>query len=882
MRMSLLSAAVAGLALWAAVACARQGRSGSAGGAEPARPPEAGEVEGQCDFAQAPKVEKQEGKWVISFAAKTPCDATVSVVGPDGKIVRHLAAGLLGANAPEPFQRRSLSQRLEWDGKDDAGKPVPAGCSVRVQLGLKPEFARILCEAPQGLASRGPLGLAVDKKGVLYVEEGDLWIQSLGAAGVLQVFAIKAFDGEGSYVRTLVPFRADWPPEKVSAVEFVTTRDGRRVPLTGRGGNLSYSGFTPGSPGMVRNVPVITSDGWMIFPSGGELVSGQRRFLAVGTDGSAPKERYEGPPLQAGAKAGAQIFMALSPDEKHLYFAGARSKRDKGSALCHAVYRVGLGGQEPARAFIGREFEPGKDQGQFNDPRGLDVDAEGRIWVGDYLNDRLQVFDADGKFLKAFDLPGPEQVRVHPKTGAVYVLSVRDRGATTNYGRQATWEVYADKSVVKFASFDDWKEVARIDLPKRKRYMHDSGPMMALDATREEPVLWLASVGHQGPEDFLWKVADRGGKLEKAAHKVIRLNRHASCSPPLAADRRNDELYAFGTPVGSVRINPATGEVRKIELAGDPGKAALAIVGAAAVGPEGMLYVRSAKMLEKNERIWHIRRFDRQGKLVPFEKAGEFIETNGKQAGTPFNEQATPFAVGPDGKLYVVGAISRASRDVRTDLYGPEGDLVKPGLISMTRSGGCVRVDTQGRLYAADTVRPKDRPFPECYPTDPRGNLGRWYGTVFRFDPAGGGVAAAGAAQATHLAGGKDAGLSPVVVKGALWGFHGLAPMPLQTHCQCVMADFDADDWGRLWVPDAPGYCVAVLDPAGNLLARFGAYGNRDATGAGGAIPEPPVPLWSPDRAAALDGDVFVADRLGCRLVQVQLKYRKQAEAPVP
>jgi hypothetical protein len=40
--------------------------------------------------------------------------------------------------------------------------------------------------------------------------------------------------------------------------------------------------------------------------------------------------------------------------------------------------------------------------------------------------------------------------------------------------------------------------------------------------------------------------------------------------------------------------------------------------------------------------------------------------------------------------------------------------------------------------------------------------------------------------------------------------------------------------------------------------------------------------MWSPDRTAALDNDVFVADRLGSRLVQVKLKYRKQAEVPVP
>ena len=106
--------------------------------------------------------------------------------------------------------------------------------------------------------------------------------------------------------------------------------------------------------------------------------------------------------------------------------------------------------------------------------------------------------------------------------------------------------------------------------------------------------------------------------------------------------------------------------------------------------------------------------------------------------------------------------------------------------------------------------------------------------------------------------------------------------MPLQTGCQCAMADFDADDWGRLWVPDAPGHCVAVLDSAGNVITRFGSYGNRDAMGPGSAVPKPPIPFWSPERVAALDGDAFVVDGLNCRMVQVRLANAATAEVPVP
>lgn len=164
--------------------------------------------------------------------------------------------------------------------------------------------------------------------------------------------------------------------------------------------------------------------------------------------------------------------------------------------------------------------------------------------------------------------------------------------------------------------------------------------------------------------------------------------------------------------------------------------------------------------------------------------------------------------------------------------------------------------------------------FPDFLPSDPRKHFTKWYDTIFRYKPYGRGIVpVSDISQATHMAGEKDLPLTPVVVRGVLWDFYGISPMPLQTGCQCLIADFDADDWGRVWCPDASGYCVAALDSSGNIITRFGAYGNRDAMGTGSKTPEPPIPMWSPERVAALDKDVFVADGLNCRTVQVHLEY---------
>ncbi|MBA4387899.1 MAG: hypothetical protein C0404_07950 [Verrucomicrobia bacterium] len=128
------------------------------------------------DFAQRPTTTKEGDKVVIAFASKGKCDATVAIVGPEGRIVRHLASGVLGGNAPYPFQQNSLSQKLEWDGRTDNFQPAPTGCSVRVSLGLKAAYE---CD------------IAWDPRKDTYLEK------------------------DGKYFRTLYPPPADTPEDKL-------------------------------------------------------------------------------------------------------------------------------------------------------------------------------------------------------------------------------------------------------------------------------------------------------------------------------------------------------------------------------------------------------------------------------------------------------------------------------------------------------------------------------------------------------------------------------------------------------------------------------------------------------------------------------------------
>lgn len=72
---------------------------------------------------------------------------------------------------------------------------------------------------------------------------------------------------------------------------------------------------------------------------------------------------------------------------------------------------------------------PGKANGKFNTPHSIASDAQGRIYVADRGNRRIQVFDPDGKFLRAItiDVPAPSSAKVWmgPKPGPKTALTMQ-------------------------------------------------------------------------------------------------------------------------------------------------------------------------------------------------------------------------------------------------------------------------------------------------------------------------------------------------------------------------------------------------------------------------------------------------------------------------
>ncbi|MEE9399167.1 MAG: peptidyl-alpha-hydroxyglycine alpha-amidating lyase family protein [Dehalococcoidales bacterium] len=76
--------------------------------------------------------------------------------------------------------------------------------------------------------------------------------------------------------------------------------------------------------------------------------------------------------------------------------------------------------------------EPGYDPGQFSLPHSVWVDQEGQVWVPDRENNRIQIFTADGEFLKQWtDLKRPTDIYMDSRE-TVYVSELTQRVSIFN------------------------------------------------------------------------------------------------------------------------------------------------------------------------------------------------------------------------------------------------------------------------------------------------------------------------------------------------------------------------------------------------------------------------------------------------------------------
>ncbi len=123
---------------------------------------------------------------------------------------------------------------------------------------------------------------------------------------------------------------------------------------------------------------------------GGEASAGLKPILTISGPGVGENPLFERPQHVAYAPDG-RIYVSDTGNNRVVVFDGDG----------HFLFE--FGGFGVAKPLPGGVYS--WEEGRLNFPLGIDVDEDGDVYVADFRNDQIQVFDPDGKFIRAFPDP---------------------------------------------------------------------------------------------------------------------------------------------------------------------------------------------------------------------------------------------------------------------------------------------------------------------------------------------------------------------------------------------------------------------------------------------------------------------------------------------
>ena len=832
------------------------------------------------EFTRKPKVTRNRDRITIRFASKGYCDATVAIENAEGRIVRHLACGILGPNAPAPFEKGSKTQAVVWDGKDDQGTYVDDkdSMTVRVSLGLKPQFERTLFWSPKKrVGPHSPIPCAAPEG--VYVYDGHA------------VEHIRLFDHDGKYVRTIYPFPARQVPNVVGLRMHTFPHSGQTLPL--KGGFHQTGLLTSGDTGQLRVGSY--HEGFAanaLAARNGRIAPMRFRLNRLAADGSTGGKKLGGPEIYLpvrrhegyGRYVDAHIAprsAAFSPDGKWLYMTGFgwdNGWYGGGPEWLHVVTRMKFDGDTRPEIFVGAtgQRKAGSGDKQFRVPTSVDVDSKGRVYVSDYINDRIQVFTPDAKLFKTIKARRPAHVAVHQRTGDIYVFSWLFRSrADRTVGR-------VRPNLVHLGPLENPRRIAAYPLPFRvtdrvsgfDRY-GGFQVRIALDSWTDPPTIWV--VPSHGAELLLLVGRDGGLQVKRnfasdVRRAVIRNRPPALWRQRLYVNPANGLLYVAEADAGVgksfkqlVEIDPETGRIRLVELPFDAEDICFDI--------NGLAYLRTGRLVVRYDpRTW---------REVPWDY-GEERPSVGFGSSRAGRRAATIAALPTPGhrshSFWHLGGIDVSARGhlVVTTCNGANPGIRAPG-------GEKGQFKYTGRPYAP-RIYPGRARWGEIHVYDRHGQVvyqdvfpgmghmdgvgidqhdniymmaaahriinGRHYDpkliddlseTLVKVGPKKAKVLSTGrtpvplprAARPRRSLDISGSTMGPAWIEGADWfygglGFAGKNASWAGGGCCCWNARFDLDYFGRSFAPELRHFSVAVLDTNGNLILRVGRYGNVD------------------------------------------------------
>jgi hypothetical protein len=773
----------------------------------------------------------------ITFTLDEASDVAVEVLDGRRRVVRHLGAGLLGPNAPDPFRPEVLTQTIRWDYRDDDGRRLPAGTyTVRLRSQLRVQVDRLLGSDP-GRLGDSIFGVAVDQDGLVYVYSRQ---RESEASNTARWFSdqLQVFNHEGRHQRTLLPHPGGLDLERNPVKDYlveVSPDFPKVMDLVRRGARGEIIEYMYPGPGHQcaywRAIAFMLAPGQRIhYWPARDLIASARVERRWGENdklslflrdrrGGSPWGTLLTPLPQFSRRSEA---VALAFDAEGFAYLG----------IAGAIHKLQL--EQDGQPRVVKE-----DLAQVGQVAAIQGDSEGCLLVLDAGKRRLLRYRTDGTevgSLDQYEADGERQPLGNPRDLAV--------------SRQGAVYLLDGSEILKL---DGWESPR---LVSKQVVAAGAGAQIAWDDKHR--ILW---VGGDGP--LLRVREDAAGRLQPPEP-------WEQFAPRPEFGLSGNLRVAKGTRYFGLHLDPATEDIytyhperRRWIRFGQDGRTTWVEEDSpwsgSEVGQDGRLYRWEGAKLA---------RYTREGRPDPFLALGTHLLDSGgwtdPRRGTPHNRQG--FAVDRHGNVYlmVLPGLDTPHR-AHVHKYGPDGNLSRELLLEEVGCPAGITVDPQGNLYvvAAPVQLTRGATFLDGAAIRPGGP---YNGALYQFPPSGG----KGVRVATLE---RD-----VAAEGHNWTLPGVSPR-VNFHCSCpemTLTGSMVDSHGRLFVPDVYTFAVKVVDRAGNLIRRVGGYGNADE-GLAGNAPRFLMPI-----ATAVSGDkLWVLDMRNNRLVQCRLDYGSVEETTV-
>jgi hypothetical protein len=629
------------------------------------------------------------------------------------------------------------------------------------------------------------------------------------------------------------------------------------------------------------------------------------RLAADGTSGGLP---FDGPkvgiPVERDACGWghapftyAPMSAVLSPDGKWLYLAGYHCEFGNGwggREWMNAVLRMPYDGSAEPTLFAG-DLKPGikqggGDNGKFRMVSAVACDPQGRVYVGDYMNDRVQVFDADGRHLKNIPAVKPAYVAVHQKTGDIYVFSwmLVNRMFTSDQTR-------VEATMTHLGPFDNPAMKSQCPLPMPGGYnptisWNTPGGVqfrVELDSWAEKPTVWIVNgkvgeiIGHDdGSIDGIRLSFDGGCMqlLEESDGKLtLKQNFAAEVAksiqrviPPILSRQRlivnpaSGKLYVAESDCGVmkalnqlVEISPDTGKVKLVDLP----------LGAEDIcfDVNGLAYIRTDPLVSRfdpvswrevpwdygEERPGHSWGMGAKGAnllsalVTPGHRSfnfwqqggidvsvkGHLVVTTCNGAGmteTPKFQRGEPH-FNYESKGYEPGLYPGRARWGEIHIFDKHGKMIQEDVVPGMGHLNGIGIDQDDNIYMLSVSKRiiDGKLYDPALPQDTSGTVLKVPAGKARVLSASGSIPIPLSPENRPQRSQDLSGYTSGWVEGAEW-FYGGIGFCTPTACICWNSRFTKDYFNRSFAPETMHYSVAIIDSAGNLILRVGKYGNVD------------------------------------------------------